>query len=249
MKSRVDVPEAVRLREQGWTLQQVGEKYGVTRERIRQLTRDADLGSFDCALCGKTVPKRTAADRYCSKECCTRGSYEAKCKPCPSCGVTMGPVSALCHECTVDQHEEAREACWREIQRLWREGVPVKEIAPRVGLKNANVVGVHMARMKAAGWDLPYRRPGWRGHTNPSPPPKVLPLTKHQVNQRLTYAVRMGQLIRPDLCERCGRKGRVDGHHHDYSKPLDVEWLCRTCHMAEHGRRRVGVEVEEQKAA
>lgn len=33
---------------------------------------------------------------------------------------------------------------------------------------------------------------------------------------------------------RCGTDKNVHGHHHDYSKPLDVEWLCSTCHGIEH---------------
>ena len=46
-------------------------------------------------------------------------------------------------------------------------------------------------------------------------------------------AVNRGQLIRPDLCA-CGRPGRVQAHHDDYSKPLNVLWLCAVCHKARH---------------
>ncbi|KKL04301.1 hypothetical protein LCGC14_2617420, partial [marine sediment metagenome] len=28
------------------------------------------------------------------------------------------------------------------------------------------------------------------------------------------------------------------GHRADYSKPLEVDWLCRTCHNALHVKRR-----------
>lgn len=43
-------------------------------------------------------------------------------------------------------------------------------------------------------------------------------------------AIKKGLLIRPKLCSQCGRTGKVEGHHEDYSNPLDVKWLCRTCH-------------------
>ena len=47
-----------------------------------------------------------------------------------------------------------------------------------------------------------------------------------------------GLLERPLHCERCGKPdqpcsdGRtwLHGHHEDYSKPLDVQWLCAKCH-------------------
>ncbi len=50
----------------------------------------------------------------------------------------------------------------------------------------------------------------------------------------LRRAVKDGRLVRPEACLKCGRRGRVEAHHADYSKPLDVEWLCRKCHEAEH---------------
>lgn len=47
---------------------------------------------------------------------------------------------------------------------------------------------------------------------------------------------RRGILV-PKPCERCGTTDRVEKHHEDYSKPLQVRWMCRLCHMAEHGVR------------
>jgi len=47
-------------------------------------------------------------------------------------------------------------------------------------------------------------------------------------------ALRDGRLERKTSCERCGISGiRLEKHHADYSKPLEVEWLCRKCHNAE----------------
>lgn len=37
-------------------------------------------------------------------------------------------------------------------------------------------------------------------------------------------------LIERQACQVCGTEIRVDGHHPDYSKPLEVIWLCRTHH-------------------
>ena len=50
--------------------------------------------------------------------------------------------------------------------------------------------------------------------------------------QALGVAVRKGQILKRP-CERCGAK-KVHGHHPDYSRPLDVVWLCPDCHRKEH---------------
>lgn len=58
-------------------------------------------------------------------------------------------------------------------------------------------------------------------------------------------AIASGELIRTNTCERCGvipppgRDGRtsIHAHHADYSKPLEVSWLCAFCHGNERRRR------------
>ena len=45
------------------------------------------------------------------------------------------------------------------------------------------------------------------------------------------WAVASGKLKRKS-CEECGEKG--EAHHIDYSKPLEVMWLCRKHHRQWH---------------
>jgi hypothetical protein len=48
------------------------------------------------------------------------------------------------------------------------------------------------------------------------------------------YAINSGRLKRPKRCEICKNKNKVDAHHEDYLKPLEVNWLCRHCHTKLH---------------
>lgn len=48
-------------------------------------------------------------------------------------------------------------------------------------------------------------------------------------------AVKNGTLVRPTVCDGCNlEKDRIEGHHPDYSKPLEVIWLCVSCHRKIH---------------
>lgn len=46
-------------------------------------------------------------------------------------------------------------------------------------------------------------------------------------------ALRDGRLER-EACYFCGTNDGVQAHHHDYSKPFDVTWLCAKCHGRHH---------------
>lgn len=47
-------------------------------------------------------------------------------------------------------------------------------------------------------------------------------------------ALKSGHLTKRP-CEVCGEE-ESQAHHDDYSKPLDVRWLCFPCHRAVHGQ-------------
>ena len=96
-------------------------------------------------------------------------------------------------------------SCQREYNREWRERNPAK---------------VRAIRMRAA------RKHGWR--KTPKYP------DQRRAQWAVYYALKKGELVRPDACPQCKRHVRVDAHHVDYSKPLEVEWLCRRCHMRRH---------------
>jgi ribosomal protein S27AE len=56
---------------------------------------------------------------------------------------------------------------------------------------------------------------------------------KRQATWTLNNAVRDGKITK-EPCEVCG-EAKVEAHHDDYSKPLDVRWLC----LAHHGQQHI----------
>jgi hypothetical protein len=54
--------------------------------------------------------------------------------------------------------------------------------------------------------------------------------------QKVNDALRWGRLSKPLNCEICNVEGNMQGHHKDYTKPLEVQWLCRKCHCKQHNK-------------
>lgn len=52
-------------------------------------------------------------------------------------------------------------------------------------------------------------------------------------------ALASGDLVRPDLCQRCQKAPAIHSHHEDYAAPLDVLFVCRPCHRVLDAERRL----------
>jgi len=50
----------------------------------------------------------------------------------------------------------------------------------------------------------------------------------------ILYRAIRDNLIQRRPCEECGSTIRIEAHHADYSKPLEVEWLCGQHHRMRH---------------
>ena len=60
---------------------------------------------------------------------------------------------------------------------------------------------------------------------------------KRRAHNLLKKAIVRGEVVRLP-CAVCGESVGIEGHHHDYSLPLDVTWLCQKHHVEEHKRLR-----------
>ena len=63
---------------------------------------------------------------------------------------------------------------------------------------------------------------------------------KYAARVKLGNAVRVGLIIRQP-CSVCGET-KSEGHHEDYSKPLDVIWLCNKHHRERHKEMKAKME-------
>jgi len=64
-----------------------------------------------------------------------------------------------------------------------------------------------------------HARPGWKA--------------EHNAHTKVSRAIAKGLLTRPGHCEVCDGV-KTEAHHQDYSKPLDVMWLCVKHHNEQH---------------
>lgn len=69
----------------------------------------------------------------------------------------------------------------------------------------------------------------------------------------LEQAIIRGEVIRRTTCENCGESGvfkdgrtKVQAHHPDYNRPLEVLWLCQPCHHEWHKHNKAKEVMPEE---
>jgi len=82
-------------------------------------------------------------------------------------------------------------------------------------------------RRKARGPRPDRTRKARRARQNPD---------QRRANRKVRNAIDRGELVRPMTCsindDTC--LGRIEAHHENYDKPLDVIWLCKSHHIRHH---------------
>jgi hypothetical protein len=139
----------------------------------------------------------------------------------------------ICRRCKIEKHNSdfnicSKEkdglqayckSCFREYGRTWEPNRKSK----------ITILGImkRIERQKKCDQkrDLSYRIETNKRYINKNP-------EKYAAHVVFIEAKRTGKII-SQPCEICGNP-KSDGHHDDYSKPLQVRWLCRRHHIAHH---------------
>ena len=95
--------------------------------------------------------------------------------------------------------------------------------------RNANIEKVR--RYDRDRGKLPHRKAATARYTQKFRDEHPLAGPAHSMVAR---AIKVGEIERPDRCAKCNNKGKVYAHHEDYKKPLEVDWICQSCHKKLH---------------
>lgn len=128
------------------------------------------------------------------------------------------------------RHSYCKE-CTATKAKKWREENPEKKRAQNKRWHEANPKRVAELRHR-------WRRENQRQHRETQARHRKRHPEKARARAIVLTAVHDGRLEKPAHCESCQELTlAVDlhGHHEDYSKPYEVQWLCRACHMDTHG--------------
>ena len=151
-------------------------------------------------------------------------------KACKICGVTK-PISEFykhsmtadglypsCKKCHCERCKKNRDKDIKAYRKKNRERCRTEKLkeTQRRAYKKALASGEHVRRNKE-----------WRDR-NPE---------KYQAYLAVKKALRHGVLQRKE-CVLCGEKAQA--HHEDYSKPLEIIWLCQVHHSNLHVEKRNG---------
>jgi hypothetical protein len=134
-------------------------------------------------------------------------------KPCIDCLAHKPHADFYKHPHAADGRANVCKDCHKRRMKVRRLTNPVVQEYDRNRHKN-DPVRAQQLRDNAARWNI--KNPlGYKAHC------------------AVNNAVRDGRLKKTP-CVVCGSNKRVHGHHKDYSKPLDVTWLCTQCHQRIH---------------
>lgn len=132
-------------------------------------------------------------------------------KPCIKCTKTLPIAAFYAHPCMADGHLNICKECHRDAVRT-----RYRAANGRPEYERARSQTPERKEAKAR-----YQRERRRRHPD-----------RAKANTAVSNAVRDGRLVRQP-CAVCGAP-KSEAHHPDYSKPLEVEWLCFQ-HHREHG--------------
>lgn len=164
-------------------------------------------------------------------------------KRCPDCKQTLDSSFYHKNKTRKDGLQTICKSCFTKRKKILRPKYKAHESAYKKSKRERwNKLRREARRNRIlVGCLKPYDLAHWRQY--PDPVGKALEfhnrtlqgLTKTNPTRSaklvVQYAKEFGQITRPNYCTLCGKICKPEGHHCDYTKPLDVTWACKKCHV------------------
>lgn len=151
-------------------------------------------------------------------------------KTCTKCGGIKDLTEFSVDKRHSDRRASKCKACINVYQKIYRQSVRGKAIRKAHVLKEALVKPeLRKARSRRA-----YYKNKEAFFLNSA---KRRNSIQGKASREVHYAIRHGLITKPAICNKCLTplpSRMIHAHHPDYSKPLEVEWMCAKCHGKEH---------------
>lgn len=107
-----------------------------------------------------------------------------------------------------------------------------RDVAERTGRLGNNPAWLKKERERCRIKQVRYRELGLAALTTKETREKWERNNRHKrkAETMAANAQRKGHIKKPTNCSKCNATGRLEKHHPDYSKPLEIVWLCTKCH-------------------
>lgn len=129
-------------------------------------------------------------------------------KTCRRCGIEKDISEFYIHPKMKDGHLNACKLCVRKRVKDYQQTDAGRATQSRRNQKPERKAHI---RATAKKWAAKYR-------------------DRRRAQSILAHALLRGSITRPEKCDECPNTKHISAHHEDYSRPLDVQWLCPKCH-------------------
>lgn len=138
------------------------------------------------------------------------------------------------------QGKQCKECC-RERLNTWRKANPEKRAAQNRRARQSPEARREHYRQNREQYTRRHRE--WYARYRTREVNKAVARNRHWRNENpevqrmfgrawaaVAQAIASGTLVRPSLCEECGKPCEPDAAHFNYRELLRVRWLCKSCH-------------------
>lgn len=149
-------------------------------------------------------------------------------KKCTKCGLEKAYDQFVKHRRYKDGYYSRCKECTYKLEKEWRQSNPEKKNEIRTRYRHNN-------REKIREQDKQFYAKNSERLREKQKIDKIENPHKHKAYKEYRVALSNGKIKQTDYCQICGIKNMpLDGHHADYEKPLEVIWICKSCHMYIH---------------